>query len=57
MVDSLRGASDAFLVLTLGVQTWGTDVAAGWLIGAAWVAVVVWLARATEARRSGARER
>jgi alkanesulfonate monooxygenase SsuD/methylene tetrahydromethanopterin reductase-like flavin-dependent oxidoreductase (luciferase family) len=27
-VDSRGGASDALLVLTLGVQTWGTDLAA-----------------------------
>ncbi len=29
----------------LGVQ-WATDVGAGWLIAAAWLTIVVWLARA-----------
>jgi alkanesulfonate monooxygenase SsuD/methylene tetrahydromethanopterin reductase-like flavin-dependent oxidoreductase (luciferase family) len=28
LVDTARWPSDAFLVLTLGVQTWGTDIAA-----------------------------
>jgi undecaprenyl-diphosphatase len=39
----------------LGVH-WATDVAAGWLIAATWVAVVVWLAERERSIEGGGRE-